>query len=452
VQVEQRAGQSRYRLLETLRQYAMEKLREARAERAARTRHLAWCERLGRAAERELMYAPRQMEWFQRLEAEFDNVRAALTWSLLEPAELESGLKLAAALARSSFWNGGYSVEGGEWLDSLLARASPGPGQVEALCERGFLLMRRGDTGAAHPLLEEGVALARQLGDRCLLAISLSHVGELRMHEGDIVEARHAVEESLALTAEAADCQQYWPRHRVLSLLGELAELDDDWDAASSFYEESLEMARALRDQFRSVILRHLGQLDLNRGDLAAARTRLNESLVVAHEALVGWGIAPTLAHLAGLAMAEDQPVRAIRLASAATGLREKHRARLLPIDAARLETVIEPARCALGEVGAANAWADGRAMTTDQAVAYALETSLTQPAAPLPAVSLTPREIEVTALLARFATNREIAAQLVISQGTAKRHVENILVKLGLRSRTQVADWASERGVLPAD
>ena len=66
--------------------------------------------------------------------------------------------------------------------------------------------------------------------------------------------------------------------------------------------------------------------------------------------------------------------------------------------------------------------------------------------------MSLTPREIEVTALLARFATNREIAAELVISEGTAKRHVENILVKLGLRSRTQVADWASEQGVRLAD
>ena len=76
------------------------------------------------------MFGPPQMEWFQRLEAEFDNLRAALTWSLLEPAELESGLKLAAALARSSFWNGGYSVEGCEWLDTLLARASPGPGHT----------------------------------------------------------------------------------------------------------------------------------------------------------------------------------------------------------------------------------------------------------------------------------------------------------------------------------
>jgi predicted ATPase/DNA-binding CsgD family transcriptional regulator/DNA-binding XRE family transcriptional regulator len=450
VQVEQRAGQSRYRLLETLRQYGVEKLREAQAERAARTRHLVWCECLGRAAERELMFGRREMECFQRLEDEFDNFRSALQWSLLEPGQLESGLKLAAALARSSFWYGGYGVEGSEWMDSLLARASPGPGQAEALSERGFLLMRRGDTGAAHPLLEQAVALARQLDDGCLLAVALSHVAEVRMHEGDLVGARLAVEESLALSAEAADCPQYWPRHRVLSLLGEIAEIENDWDAASSFYEQTLEMARALQDQFRSVILRHLGQLALNRGDLSAARARLNESLVVAHQARVGWGVAPTLAHMAGLAMAENQPVRAIRLAGAAAGLREKHRARLLPIDSARLETVIEPARCALGEKGAANAWADGHAMTIDQAVAYALEITLTQPDVTLAAANLTPREMEVTALLARFATNREIATRLVISEGTAKRHVENILMKLGLRSRMQVADWASEHGVLP--
>jgi len=205
VQVKLRAGQSRYRLLETLRQYEMEKLREAHAERAARTRHRAWCVRLGRTAQRELMFGPRQREWFQRLEAEMENFRAALQSSLLESADLESGLKLAAALARSSFWYGGYGVEGNEWLDNLLARASPDPGKVEALSERGFLLLRRGDTSGAHPLLEEAVAIARQQDDSCLLAVSLSHVAEVRMHEGDLDGARHAVEESLALTADAPD-------------------------------------------------------------------------------------------------------------------------------------------------------------------------------------------------------------------------------------------------------
>jgi len=165
---------------------------------------------------------------------------------------------------------------------------------------------------------------------------------------------------------------------------------------------------------------------------------------------LAGWAVAPVLAHLAGLAMAENRPERALHLAGAATGLRDKHRARLQPIDAARLDTVIEPARRALGEVDAAKAWADGSAMLFDAAVAYALESNSTRPAAAATGEVLTPRETEVAALLGRFATNREIAARLVISERTAKRHVENILLKLGVRSRAQVAEWAAARGVPP--
>jgi DNA-binding NarL/FixJ family response regulator len=89
--------------------------------------------------------------------------------------------------------------------------------------------------------------------------------------------------------------------------------------------------------------------------------------------------------------------------------------------------------------------------MTADEAVAYALETSPTPPASTALPVTLTPREMEVAVLLGRFATNREIADRLVISERTAKRHVENILLKLGLRSRVQVAAWASPRDVLPS-
>jgi non-specific serine/threonine protein kinase len=452
VQVEQRSGQSRYRLLETLRQYGLDKLREAKAERLARTRHLRWCELMGRAAQREL-FGPRHKEWFLRLEADMDNFRAALAWSLLEPAGLDTGLRLAASLARSSFWNGGYGIEGNEWLETLLARSTVGTARVEALAERGFLLILQGDCGAAGPLLEEAVALARQLDDKCLLGIALNHLGLLRFQEGDLTGTHTALEECLVLTAERADCPQYWTQSKTLNLMGELAELEGDWDAASSFYERSLKLARAQQDEWRTVILRCMGRLALKRGDLAAAHAQLTESLMIAREwGFSSWTIAPTLVHLATLALADGQPERAMRLAGAATGIREKHQARLQPTDVGRLEAVLQSARRALADAAAAQALADGHAMTPDEAVAYALETTASQPAAVVGGVSLTPRELEVARLLGRFATNREIASRLVISERTAKRHVENILLKLGLRSRAQVAEWASACGVLSID
>jgi len=275
----------------------------------------------------------------------------------------------------------------------------------------------------------------------------------LRFQEGDLTGTHTALEECLVLTAERGDCPQYWTQSKTLNLRGELAELEGDWDTASSFYERSLALAREQQDEWRTVILRCMGRLALKRGDLAAAHAQLTESLIVACEwGFSSWTVASVLVHLAGLALADGQPERAMRLAGAGTGLREKQQARLQPLDVGRLEAVLQSAGRAVGKVAAAQAWADGHAMTPDQAVAYALESTATQPAAVVGGVNLTPRELEVARLLGRFATNREIAAQLIISERTAKRHVENILLKLGLRSRAQVAEWASALGVLLTD
>jgi tetratricopeptide (TPR) repeat protein len=218
------------------------------------------------------------------------------------------------------------------------------------------------------------VALARQLGDGCILAVSLDHLGELRIQEGDLAGARSALEESLALTAEGAGGLVFWPLYLVLSNLGELAIAEGDPDTAAAFYERSLKLARAQQDGFRSVPLRRLGQLAIDRGDLVMAHDCLAESHVVARErGRSGWGVAPVLALLAYLAMAEAKPGRALRLAGAAIGLREEHQALLQPTETARLDAWIVLARSALGTAAAAKAWEEGRVMTLDQAVAYAV-------------------------------------------------------------------------------
>jgi non-specific serine/threonine protein kinase len=235
----------------------------------------------------------------------------------------------------------------------------------------------------------------------------------------------------------------FWPPYFALYNLGEVADLEGDPDAAAALWERCLELARVHQDGFRTVPLRLLGQLALDRGDLVRAHDLLAESVLVARNWGKGaGGETAALALLANLAMAEAQPARALRLAGAAIGLREEHQARLQPTETARLETWIGSARRAVGEAAAATAWAEGHAMTVDQAVAYALEKPSIHPQT-FPAAILTSRETEVARLLGRFATNREIAAGLIISERTAKRHVENILLKLGLRSRAQVAEWA---------
>jgi tetratricopeptide (TPR) repeat protein len=208
-----------------------------------------------------------------------------------------------------------------------------------------------------------------------LLAVPLNHLGELLVQEGDLSGARAALEESLALNAEDAVRAVFWPPYVGLFNPGEVAEIEGDPDTAAAFYGRSLQGARARQDGFRTVPLRLLGQLAIDRGDLALAYDLLAESLVVACEwGKAGWGVAPALANLADLAMAEAQPGRALRLAGAAVGLRDERQARLQPSQTRRLEARIGSARSALGEAAAATAWAEGHAMTLDQAMAYALQ------------------------------------------------------------------------------
>jgi non-specific serine/threonine protein kinase len=137
VQVEERDGTSRYRLLETLREYAADKLRPTGDEHVLRTRHLHWCEHLARAGDAGLS-GPDHRMWLARLEAEVDNFRAALRWSLLEPSELDAGLRTAGLLVRLWFLSGA-SAEGVEWLTALLANAPEDAARVEALSSAGFL-------------------------------------------------------------------------------------------------------------------------------------------------------------------------------------------------------------------------------------------------------------------------------------------------------------------------
>jgi non-specific serine/threonine protein kinase len=371
VQVEQWDGASRYRLLETLRDYASEKLRHAGADEAVRTRHLHWCEDLARAGDPGLS-GPEHRHWLARLEAEVGNFRAALRWSLLQPSELDSGLRTAGLLVRLWFL-GGASAEGMEWLTELLANAPPNAARVEALSAAGFLLVRRGEPARARPFLEEAVALARRFGQPHLLVVSLHHLGELRVQEGDIAAAKRALEESVELNSGGADWPVFWPPNVALYNLGEVAEIEGDAVKAAAFYRRSIDMATEHRDGFRTVPLRLLAQLAIDRGDCATAHELLRESLIVAYDWVRGWTAAPVLVNFAELAGAKGQPERALRLGGAAVGQREGLGERLEHTQYGRLEPVLTKSRQSVAAAVAAQAWAEGREMSLEQAVRYAL-------------------------------------------------------------------------------
>jgi DNA-binding CsgD family transcriptional regulator/tetratricopeptide (TPR) repeat protein len=350
-QMEERDGEARYRLLEPVRQYAAERLAEAGEEDAARDRHAAWCLALAERAEPEL-WADDHARWLDRLEAEHDNLRAALTWwADRDPAV---GLRLASLLY--PFWKMHvHPTEGRRWLALLLARA-PDRDATRAWALIGaaglarFQGDRAGDLAAARAWGEEGLALGRRLGDRRLIAdalgelgavcilqgdhgragellaegeaisrvdgfrrglgVSLYYLGRIAQGRGDYRRARELMEEGLAQGPAAGAIYQAGVG---LLGLGRVALYQGDVARAEALGEASLAQARRAGGLATAAMaLRALGQAAAWRGDLERADRRYRESLDLARSVDYAAGIAPALAGLGRVAYLRGEPARAL--------------------------------------------------------------------------------------------------------------------------------------------
>jgi ATP/maltotriose-dependent transcriptional regulator MalT len=291
-------------------------------------------------------------------------------------------------------------------------------------------------------LFEESLSLARRPHDRAAIAWAWHGLGRVAYGQRDAERANAAFEHSLTWFQEAGDVGG-----SAYSLFFQacLARDGGEHARAIALNEQSLARARAAEDAwilaFALYISANLAWLadDLERG-VALYR----ESLVLAASIRAKWPIAECLWGLAGLAGAQRRAEQAARLHGAERALRETVGAVVLG-DVDRYERDLARARAALGEAGFAAAAAEGRAMTLEQAIAYALEGAQTA-GRPWAGEPLSRREREVAALIARGLTNRQMAEELVISKQTVDRHVSNILGKLGLATRAQVAAWVVDR------
>jgi predicted ATPase len=378
----------RYRLLETVRQYAAERLGSAttcetvagpsldqlppsqEAETLQR-RHSDYFLALAEEAQARWT-GPEQTGWLARLELEHDNMRVALS-RLRSCGALEEGLRLGMALW-NFWWLRGHFSEGRAHLEACLAPVSASTGSAAhaaALTRVAELARIQGDYPSARAHTAHALGICRASGDREGAAVALRELGRLAQEEGDFVASRPYLEESLALQRALGNKPGI-----VLSLafLARLHDLEGDLRAARPLFEQSLALARELGDRTGiAVALFGLGRTAFASGERAQARALWCQCLVLFEEVGPRSGIAHALDALAELAVAEDQSERALRLAGAAAALRKTINAQPIPILREQYERWVGLARQALGESASAAAWAAGQASPLAQAIAEAL-------------------------------------------------------------------------------
>ncbi len=365
-------GADRYRLLESLRQYAAEKLREATETETVRGRHRTFFAELAEEAEPYLT-GPEQVEWLDRLQRERDNLRAMLDSCRSTPEAHRQGLRAAERLWRF-WWLRGYFREGRDWLACFLDRVPAGtdePRRAGALNGAGWLAGGQGDYEGSRTLLEEAIEIETRLGDRAGLATSLQHLGVNRAMVGSYQAAQELFERALALQREIGD-------HRgsamsVLNLANVLI-YQREWDPARRRLSEARDLFQDLGDtQGIALALNNLGHVATHQGDYPAARAWFSESLEIACRLGFKTAIGGCLDGLAKLAYLEREAERAGCLFAVSDTLRATMNSPLPPEDRADFDHHVAVVRQVLGEDTFRQTWEEGRTMSLIEAVTYAL-------------------------------------------------------------------------------
>jgi predicted ATPase/DNA-binding CsgD family transcriptional regulator len=449
--VAQGQGAARYRLPETLREFGQERLQESGELAAQRRRHRDWHEQLARRV--DIDWLSLQIEDLTaRLFREHANVQAAQDFCQTEPGEAEAGLRIAMHVWFFHCWIAGYVSEGRYRLRQVLDRApEPTVWRAQGLLLASFLAAVGGDRGAVQPLLEQGTRLARQLNDPATRAFAAWVAGHLCLFAGDLPQAIAHCEGGLAVLPAATVCGRQ--RAHLLICLANAAGLAGDEERAVACDRELAALTETGSDYIRCAYSAYslwaLGAAAWRRGDLDRAAGLQQQSLRLRRNDRMGSTYC--VEALAWIAASRHQYERATVLLGAVTGRLQSMGTTLdgNQYVAGYHRDCERQARQALGEAAFQAAYHRGLELPAADVLAYALQQPAEKPPKkPAPAASdgapLTGREMQVARLVAGGRSNREIAAELVISQRTAEGHVERILTKLGFTSRAQVAAWVA--------
>lgn len=484
------AGDSRFRMLETVREFALEQLVGAGEEDATRSAHAAFYLGFMEDAEPGL-WASARKELLESIEIEHDNLRAALRWSI--EAEPETALRLAAALG--SFWSKrSYWIEGRSWLERVL-RSGALDGTRDraiALGRAGVIAGDQGDYEEARHYFEESLAIAGSLEDAEIAARALRGLGILASNQSDFTAAAALFEQSLARFRSIQDQPGI---ARCLNDLGLVADRQGDHDRAVTYQEEALPIARTVSDEWQiGIILGNLGGAYYDRGEYARGEALSQESLDVCRRIGDTFGIAVNLHNLGHFVLERGNPIGAIeqyreslaltrelgegqlasrtldrlgvalhqtgasrqaaRFSGAAAAFRESIGDTLFLEEDTNLRTRFQQVRDKLGEETFLAEWESGRSLPFDLAVTEALALAdsvlVSNRSAPARAITgLSVREVDVLRLLAEGQADKAIASALFISPRTASSHVAAIIAKLGVDSRTAAVALALRSGLV---
>jgi tetratricopeptide (TPR) repeat protein len=416
-QIEQAKGESRFVMLETIREYALEKLEVSGEEALTKRAQAAYCLVLAEEVSAE---SATGTEWLGHFSVEHDNFRAGLEW-LIETGDAEWGLRLGAALFR--FWEmGEFLAEGRDMLGKLLklpGAAAQTKARGRALFAAGVLAVVQGDYSSGRALIKESLDIARELGDKRGVAVSLNALALNARDQGDTAVSLSLFEESLALWRELGDEKVV---ARTLSNFANVVKLQGNYARAHSLYTECLSIFRGLGDRVGLAwSMNYQGDVARAQGDSAAAQTLYEQSLAIFRELDDRWGVAGTLADLGSLAKdqgsyhtardlygesikifqgldhkrgvarllecfacsaaAQLEAERSLRLAGAAAALRQNIGAPLTPAEQAKLEAALEPSRRALANTAGVASWLEGWALTAERAIEEVLMPETASPA-----------------------------------------------------------------------
>jgi non-specific serine/threonine protein kinase len=459
------AGEPRFRMLETIREFGLEQLAGG-DEEPTRRRHAAWCLALAEEAERHYFGAEEDV-WFVRVAADEDNLRAALTW-VAQRGEHEFLLRLAGSLWWF-WWTRGQFDEGLAWLGGahLAHPAVPDAVRAKALFGASALATLHGDPVSGARIAAEGRRLVSGAGDEIGGARADYLLSLAASYRGDFDAAVASAEAAVASFRRLGDAAwEAWALNRLALAVSDRGERE----RAERAYEEALIVLRRLgQPSGLAIVLGNLAQLVAERGDDRRALALFGESLALSWNRGVFFGVVDALVGLVDVATRLGDPQRAAHLLGAADRARAVAGFAYDAQSRARYVRAATQVRTALGDEAFTTAWNGGQDLSMQEAVAEARaihrdlpdagvgesapgdvpQDVVRTPASVSRRERLSEREVEVLRLLVAGQTDRQIAEILFISHGTARTHVNNILRKLDVGSRTAAVAYAFQHGLI---